>query len=63
VNGWTPENLSHLFRNEPVQRFELGFGRRIVVGDVRTAMRFGHPEIGEQQRDRLALHRHLTLND
>src|SRR5206468_9668709 len=28
-----------------LQRFELRFGKRIVVGDMRTAMRFGDPEI------------------
>ncbi len=39
------------------ERPELGFGKRIVVGHVRPAVRFGDAEIGQEQRDGLAPHR------
>jgi hypothetical protein len=63
-----PKGPAILDRSEPLrklrtilERFELRFGKRIVVGDLRTAMRFGDPEIGEQQRHRLALHRRAAV--
>jgi hypothetical protein len=39
------------------ERSELGFGKRIVVGHVWPAVRFGDAEIGQEQRDGLAAHR------
>lgn len=55
-------------RSEPVgtvrtvlQRSEVRFGKRIVVGHVRPAVRLDDAEIGQQQRDRLAAHHAATV--
>ena len=39
------------------QGLELGLREGVVVGDVGARVGLGDPEIGEQQRDRLGLHR------
>jgi hypothetical protein len=39
------------------ERFEVRFGEGIIVRHVRAAMRLGHAEVGQEERDRLALHR------
>ena len=39
-----------------LDRFELGLGVRVVVGDVRRAVGLGDPERAEQHRDTLTLH-------
>jgi len=63
-----PEGPAILQRSEPLgkvgtvfERFELGFRKRIVVRDVRTTMRFGHGQVGEQQRDGFAPHRRAAV--
>ena len=40
-----------------LEGFELAFRVRIVVRDVRSAMRFGYAQISHQQRHRLGSHR------
>src|SRR2546425_4579475 len=59
-----PERAAVFDRTEPLrklwtifERLEVGLGKGIVVGDVRAAVRFRHPEIGQEQRHRLAPHR------
>jgi hypothetical protein len=38
-----------------LERLEVGFGEGVVVGNVRSRMRLGNTEIGEEQRKRLGL--------
>jgi hypothetical protein len=48
-------------RRAVLQGLELGFGVRIVVGDVRAGVRPDDPEVNEQLRDRLGGHRGATV--
>src|SRR4029453_2758521 len=43
------------------ERFEVRFREGIIVRDVRAAVRLGHAEVGEQERDGLALHRRTAV--
>jgi hypothetical protein len=40
-----------------IQRLELRFAERVVVGDVRAGVRLGDAEVGEQERHRFGGHR------
>ena len=44
-----------------LQGLELGFGKRVVVGDVGATVRLRDAEIGEEQGDRLARHGRATV--
>jgi hypothetical protein len=39
-----------------ISSFELAFRERVVVADVRPAVRFGNAEVGEQKGGRFGLH-------
>ena len=39
------------------QRLELGLRKRVVVGDMRTTVGFGHSQSDEQGRNRFGGHR------
>ena len=44
-----------------LQGLELGLGERIVIRDLRSAQRAGHPEIGEELSRALARHRSSSI--
>ena len=53
-----PDRAEALGELGPIlQGLELRFGERVVVGDVRPAVRLGDAQVGEQQRHRLRGHR------
>jgi hypothetical protein len=48
-------------RRPVLQRLELGLRERVVVGDMRVGMGFGHAQVGKQKGDGLRGHRRPAL--